>query len=45
VEVSIEVDCKETGFDDMTEACGSGSVLVWDGFEHCSSAPRSMKGS
>jgi hypothetical protein len=44
VEVSIEVDRKDIGFNDMTDACGSGSVPVLDDFEHCSSAPRSTKG-
>lgn len=32
MEVSTEVDRKEIGFDDMTDACGSGSVPVLDCF-------------
>jgi hypothetical protein len=32
MEVSIEVDRKEVGFSDVTDACGSGNVPVLDCF-------------
>jgi len=32
MEVIIEVDRKEIGFDDMTNICGSGNVPVLDCF-------------